>query len=287
MNSLLLFLFFLSWGAALTPLSIQLSGRFGLIDQPDPRKIHEAPVPRGAGLVLWTGFLFWALSFGVNTLLLRMVVTGATLVFFAGYLDDMRPLPPLGRLVVHFLAAALILVALEIRSPIQILVNLFWIAGTTNAYNLIDGMNGLALVMAALALGAVLLYNGSTMALVALAIVLGILPWNFPRAKIFVGDGGVYLLGYLVSSLVTVALSQRQLPLVLQLLTMVLFGGVPVLDTLIAILRRLARGKSPFVADRGHSHHRLLELGLNGVQALAILAALQGLCLWGALGLLR
>ncbi len=287
MISFQIFIVFFLWGAVLTPLSIQLSGRFGLIDQPDPRKIHSDPVPRGAGLILWTGFLFWALTFSTNTLLLRMTVTGATLVFFAGYIDDMQSLPPLVRLAVHFVAAALVVIALKIRAPFQIVLYLFWIAGTTNAYNLIDGMNGLALTMAALALGAVEIYNGGGIAIPAAAIILGILPWNFPVAKTFVGDGGVYLLGYLVSSLVTASLNPQKLPLLVQLFAMLLFGGVPVIDTLIAILRRLSSGRSPFAPDRGHIHHRLMDRGVNCHWALLILSLLQCLSLWCALMLVR
>lgn len=266
----------------MTPLSMLLAGRFGLIDLPEQRKIHQSPVPRGAGFVLWTGFLFWALVFSPEDIQIRYVATGGTLVFFAGYLDDMLSLSPLTRLVVEFIAALLPLMALWPVSPVTALIYLFWIAGGPNAYNFIDGMNGLSLSMAIISMVTLSLWDWQWWSLPVAAMALGILPWNFPDAKTFMGDGGVYLLGYLFATQTVVITAPFRFPNLQLLLLLLLVGGVPVIDTLVSIIRRLLRGKSPFHPDRGHVHHRLLDAGFSAPMTLLILCAAQILCMVAA-----
>lgn len=286
MRSLWIGLIFLVWGAGITPLAILLSRRYGMVDYPDQRKIHKGPVPRGAGIVLWSGLMLWALLFAEVTFELRVIVTGATLVFFAGYIDDMLSLSPYGRLCVHFLAASLALLVLGHQSVPFMFLYLFWVAGMTNAYNFIDGMNGLALSMAFLSLGFLALAGMVNSVLPVLAMILGVFFWNFPSAKTFLGDGGVYLLGYLTACLALLQLIPMKIGLFKTAAALLFVGGVPVMDTLSAIIRRLADGKSPFYPDRKHIHHRLLAKGLTPPEVLAVLCALQMLslgCAWSVL----
>ena len=287
MGIALLFLIFVLWGALMTPLSIKLAYRYGLMDYPDQRKIHHDPVPRGAGLVLWAGFMLWALLFSEVSYGLKVVVSGATLVFFAGYIDDMLSMSPFGRLAVHFAAAALSLVLTGQQSVLRLGLYLFWVAGVTNAYNFIDGMNGLALSMAALSLSFIGFMSGSLWIVPVVAMILGILPWNFPKAKTFLGDGGVYLLGYLTATTAMLWLSPMELDFGKLCAALLLVGGVPVIDTLVAITRRVLAGKSPFYPDRGHIHHRLLDHGCPPEIALAILALFQCSSLFAAHFLLK
>ncbi len=269
------------WGYFLTPISIKLSGRFGILDQPSPRKGHNQPVPRGAGLVVWMGYLFWSLLFAPDGWHFSSLATGASMVFFIGYLDDMSPIKPVIRLIIHLLASSLVVIPLHMTSPLLCIVYTIWIAGCTNAYNLIDGMNGLSLSMAILAFLAIgLAPGGNYVTFPLIAMCLGILPWNFPNAKTFLGDGGVYLLGYVVATMTMWLVESRLNILDLRTVsTLVLLGGVPVVDTLTTIVRRLISGKSPFSPDRGHIHHRLLDKGLSQGKVLALLAVAQVLLL--------
>lgn len=272
--------FLLFWGYYLTPTSIKLSGRFGILDQPSPRKAHSQPVPRGAGLVLWVGFLLWALLLAPDGREFSSLATGASMVFFVGYIDDMSPIRPIVRLIVHILAAALVVVPLH-TSILSSVIYVLWIAGCTNAYNLIDGMNGLSLSMAMLAFFSIGWANDSfNLTVPLIALCLGVFPWNFPKAHTFLGDGGVYLLGFVVSTMVmwSVGVGLSLYPIKASM-TLALLGGVPVLDTLITIARRLLSGKSPFSPDRGHIHHRLLDMGFPQGKVLFLLVLAQGLFL--------
>lgn len=269
----------------MTPIAISLAQRYGMIDYPDKRKIHHRPVPRGAGLVLWIGVALWALLFSPESFHARILVTGATVVFFAGYLDDMFPLSPFGRLAVQF-AAALITLPVMTDQPFYIIIlMIFWLVGVTNAFNFIDGMNGLSLSMAFLSMIYIRLISGSAEVMPVLGMIAGMFFWNFPKARTFVGDGGVYLLGYLTAGMTMFLL----LPLKLgcfRLLTLLIFsGGVPVIDTLFVIIRRVLNGKSPFFPDRTHIHHRLLDKGLSQQTVLFVLCLLQILCMGTALTL--
>lgn len=282
MRLIWVFLFFLCWGALLTPVSIVLANRYGMMDYPDKRKIHHGAVPRGGGLTLWSGLLLWALLFAEGSFPLRIVMTGGTVVFFAGYMDDMFPLSPFGRLAVQFCAAALALLSVGKLDVLRMGLLLFWTAGVTNAYNFIDGMNGLALSMAFLSVGFIGWMWSLVPAVPALGLMIGIFFWNFPNAKTFLGDGGAYLLGYFTASLAMEWLVPMQMGFFKLCIALLLVGGVPVMDTLCAIIRRLAHGKSPFYPDRGHLHHRLLDKGLSTPEALAILFVLQMISLCGA-----
>ncbi|MDY3212128.1 MAG: MraY family glycosyltransferase [Pyramidobacter sp.] len=282
-----LFVIFLLWGGGMTPIAIMLAERYGMMDYPDQRKIHHDPVPRGAGLVLWSGLLMWALLFARVSFELRIIVTGATIVFFAGYVDDMLSLSPLGRLVVHFLAAAVSLLMVGRQDALHMGVLLFWVAGVTNAYNFIDGINGLALSMAFLSLSFIGWMSASTMVMPVIAMIAGIFFWNFPRARTFLGDGGVYLLGYFTAAVTMLWLLPMNLGIYKFCALLLFIGGVPVIDTLAAIIRRAAAGKSPFYPDRSHIHHRLLDKGLSPFGVLAVLSFLQIISLSCAYLLLR
>lgn len=282
MRSIWLFLLFLAWGALMTPISIFLSVRYGAMDYPNQRKIHHEAVPRGAGIVLWSGLLLWTLLFAKPSFELRIIVTGCTVVFFAGYLDDMLSLSPFGRLAVHFVAAAVSLMAVGAQNALYMGVLLFWVAGVTNAYNFIDGMNGLALSMSFLSLSFVWILSGCEWILPLVAMIMGIFFWNFPVGRTFLGDGGVYLVGYFLSTVVMLWLLPLELGFYGLCFMLLLVGGVPVIDTLFVIVRRVMAGKSPFYPDRTHVHHRLLDKGFSFGQVLAILCFLQVICLSGA-----
>ena len=249
------------WGGLVTPIAIRLARHYRILDLPDARKIHTIQMPRGAGLVLWTGYLLWGLYAVGEGPYVRLTALGATIVFLVGYCDDMCSLSPFLRLALHLTSAAL--AVLPLRLPfLTAAACTVWTAGLTSAYNLIDGVNGLCLSLF-IASSTGLAFLGSAPAgVVMAAMALGVLCWNFPSARTFLGDGGSTLLGYLfaVHFLYAATPTLRSVGLNELILLLLLFGGMPVLDTMIAFSRRILRGRSPFYPDKGHLHHRLMEL---------------------------
>ena len=263
------------WGLIATPVSIGLSQKFRLLDVPGGRKKHRSIMPRGAGIVLWSGYLLWALFVGNPGVEVPYIATGATVVFIVGYMDDMHPLPPLLRLFFHLSAAAWVSYTLPI--PLwQRLLLIFWITGTTNAYNLIDGMDGLCLTMTLITSVVAALFAGNPSVWMPVAgLVFGVLLWNFPQPRTFLGDGGSTLLGYICSSHLAWSIFPDLFGKGFLGITAVLLliGGVPVIDTLVAMTRRILTKKSPFLPDRGHTHHRLLDRGFTKLQTLVIMGS--------------
>ena len=286
-EKLVLFLVFLVWSLAVTPLSIFLSRQYGIVDEPGGRKRHPTTTPRGAGIVIWVGYLLYAILVPRLGGDVRLIATGATVVFLFGYMDDMRPLPASWKLAVHLVAAFTIAWSIPVQTAVKAAL-ILWVTGTTSAYNLVDGINGLSLSVFSLTALTGLFLTGGSWWSVALGLSLGVLPWNYPIARTFLGDGGSTLIGFLC-----VSQFARELPVLVEgqgilswLLAMLLLGGVPVADTLYSLLRRALKGISPFQPDRGHFHHLLVDRGLPLSAVLAILISLHSLSLWMAILLL-
>lgn len=264
------------WGGLTAPVSIRLAGLYGILDIPDARKIHTGEMPRGGGLGLWLGYLLMAVLVSEELPELRYIATGATIIFFCGYLDDMCSLSPYLRLVLHLGSAALVVLPLGLNWLVSF-VAIIWLAGTTSAYNLIDGMNGLCISIF-IASSIALFFLGQAYSGVYMgAMALGVLCWNFPSAQTFLGDGGSTLLGYLFAShFLTITLPKLQHARFHEIILMfVLFGGIPVVDTLTAFTRRILTGKSPFFPDKKHLHHILISLTGSNILTVSIILALQ------------
>ena len=272
------------WGGLATPLSIRLARSYRILDLPDARKIHTGQMPRGAGLVLWTGYLLWALYAVAEAPSVRFTALGATIVFLIGYIDDMRSLSPFLRLGLHLLSSALAVLPLGLP-PLTALACTVWIAGVTSAYNLIDGVNGLCISLFIASSVGLAFLGAAPVGVVMAAAALGVLCWNFPCARTFLGDGGSTLLGYLFSAhfLTAAAPTLRGVGLNELVLLLLLFGGMPVLDTMIAFSRRILMGRSPFYPDKGHLHHRLMGLTGSPLWAVVCLVLMQSASLAGGL----
>ncbi|MCL1874946.1 MAG: undecaprenyl/decaprenyl-phosphate alpha-N-acetylglucosaminyl 1-phosphate transferase [Synergistaceae bacterium] len=295
------------WGGFVTPVAIGLANRFRILDAPNERKVHSQITPRGAGLGLWLGYLVLCLYYvtpaseavakDISGAFIPYAATGATLVFFSGYVDDMKSLPALFRLLIHLLAAAFAIYSLELPLFIY-LITVIWMAGNTSAYNLIDGINGLCLLMFITSSTAILLMGifGAPVSFLSMsfgislaAMALGTICWNFPKAQTFLGDGGSTLLGFVYSTHLIEALSGtiRNISSYKLIILLALFGGVPVFDTAFAFLRRIIKGKSPFAPDRGHLHHRLIDMKFSIYLTVISMAALQALFLYVGYWLIR
>ncbi|MFP4482632.1 MAG: glycosyltransferase family 4 protein [Thermovirgaceae bacterium] len=273
---------FFGWALLVTPFSIRLSERYRILDSPGGRKRHEGLVPRGSGVVFWIGYLMLALFLSGSINQIHIVATGATLVFLLGYIDDMKGLSARFRFLGHLVAAALVASVVPVPLTYGVIL-LFWIAGGISAYNLIDGMNGLALTLFFITSLFGIFIGDPAWWIPVGAMVMGMFYWNFPVARTFLGDGGSTLLGFLCMSQLSIDGARIFPEITLPVLCVGLFlvGGIPFIDTASSILRRVSAGKSPFTPDRGHIHHLLLDHGLPQKVVLLVLSAAHGLCIAG------
>jgi UDP-GlcNAc:undecaprenyl-phosphate GlcNAc-1-phosphate transferase len=289
----------------LTPLVRNLAEHFGIIDQPDQqRKIHAAPIPRmggvaifasvvlAYGLLLVVRFSSGAIVWEGLPLFLRLFPALAV-VFTTGLIDDIFSLRPWKRLIAEFFAATLawfggIHVSAVARHSfsavaVSFAVTLLWIVACTNAINLIDGVDGLAagvsLFAALTMLIAAILGHNFPMALAVVPLagaLLGFLRYNFNPASIFLGDCGSLTLGFLLGCYGAVW-SEKSTTL-LGLTAPLLVLAVPLLDVVIAILRRFITGQPIFTADRAHIHHKLLSKGLTPRRLVLVIYGICGIC---------
>ena len=282
-----------------TPPVKNFAHKVGAIDVPkDARRMHKKPIPRLGGLAIYGGFLCSILIFGKLDETMLCVLLGAALIVALGIFDDVLALGAKLKFVVQIVAAAIPVCVggLQIGlftnlNPLSdtpfvhlgilaVPVTIIWIVGITNAVNLIDGLDGLAVgvsSIAAITMLAVALLTGNmpiaiTMAALAGACI-GFMPYNLNPAKIFMGDTGSTFLGYMLATVSIMGLFKFYA--VISFAVPFLILGLPIFDTANAIIRRVAAGRSPMSPDRGHVHHKLIDMGFNQKQAVAILYAIS------------
>ena len=280
--------------AGVTALILRTRTGIG-IDSPDERrKSHPTPVPRLGGLPIFLtlacGFIFASWRNPDYWEHWRPVILTCTIIFIVGFVDDVRPLGARVKLLGQ-LGAACILYALgvsidEISNPFGnstlslgfwgFPLTILWLIAIPNIINLIDGMDGLATgfgLFLCVTLGFVGHVNGRPevvfIAAVMSGALAGFLIFNYPPARIFLGDGGAYLIGFFIAS--TSLVSATKGSIMAALLVMIVALGVPILDTFFAIARRALRGVPIFRADAEHIHHRLILLGFSKTKALIAL----------------
>ena len=298
-----------------------LAIRIGAIDQPGERKIHTVSMPRLGGVgVVWstvltvlTALVVESLIGEVSTFNLKAwtpVFLGGTIVFLAGVWDDLRTIPVWVKFLCQAMAACIaILFGIRIDqisllggSSISLGVLAFpltflWIVGITNAFNLVDGLDGLAAGLAIIAAGScttIIFLNGNiqdvSLLLILLGALLGFLPYNFNPATIFLGDSGSLVIGYLLA-VSAITASQKAAQALAVVIPLLIFG-IPIIDTLLSMARRFVGSlrmlrasqtrlnerilcaKQMFAADKRHIHHRLLALGFSHRNAVLLLYAL-------------
>jgi len=307
------FLIALAVAYVVTPFVIKLAHRVGAIDVPkDNRRVHTVPIPRLGGIAIFIGFMVAVLAtFKMDTRLMS-VLAGAVIIVIMGYFDDIKPLSAKVKLMVQLLAAGIAMyggVKMNILTNPLSLINdsvpqyiklgmwaypltLVWIIGVTNAINLIDGLDGLAAgvsTISALTLAVVASFLGdgyiSVLAATLAGATIGFLPYNFNPAKIFMGDTGSLLLGYMLSviSIMGVLKSAAALSILVPIFAI----GLPIFDTFMAIVRRALSGKSFMEADKGHLHHKLLDIGLSQKQAVLTLYSISAVLGFGAVALVE
>jgi UDP-GlcNAc:undecaprenyl-phosphate/decaprenyl-phosphate GlcNAc-1-phosphate transferase len=286
----------------LAPVVIRAAVGWGLFDHPDgKRRVHTRPVPRVGGVVVFLAMLLGLAAAAVGDLatggeLLRAnaayvlgIVAGTALLFGTGLLDDVRGLRPLTKLSVQILAACIAYYfGFQVErigfGPdfgidlgwLSLPVTLIWIVGVTNAFNLIDGLDGLATGIALVALSttavAAQMLGNTEVVIVCLALIgalVGFLRYNFNPARIFLGDSGSLFIGFLLAVL-SVHGSMKSATAVLVLVPLSALA-LPLLDTLLAIGRRWLRGVPLSSADSRHIHHRLLAVGFTHRTSVVVL----------------
>jgi len=288
---------------AITPIIRRLAFRFGAVDCPGDRKVHSCLMPRMGGLAVYLAFTA-AFLFSADSVSQPMtgLLIGGTLIMLLGLVDDIRDVSPRVKLMGQ-IAAAFVLVAFGIQ--VDFITNPFggvipltffgihwgipltvlWIVGITNAVNLVDGLDGLAGGLASIAAVtlAVVGWTNNEISVVAPAVILGaatlgFLKYNFHPAKIFMGDSGSQFLGFMLAGLSVVGLTKGAA--VVSVFVPVLILGIPIFDTLFAIIRRYINNQPIFRADKEHLHHRLLDIGLTHRQTVVIIYGIS--CMLGA-----
>jgi len=276
---------------AITPLVKKFANRIGAIDVPkDNTRMHTTPIPRLGGLAMFVAFLLGVLLFSELNQQTIGILAGALVIVIIGAIDDTITLRWHVKLAAQIIAALIVVFSgviiqtwsnpnvfspseyITLTGALSSLLTIIWIVGITNAVNLLDGLDGLACGISAISsismLVITLLVAEPDVAIIMAALAgacLGFLPYNFNPAKIFMGDSGAYLLGFILATMSIKGLFKFYALVTFAIPFLVL--ALPLFDTAFAFIRRIIRGQHPMQRDRGHFHHRLIDMGLSQKQA--------------------
>jgi UDP-GlcNAc:undecaprenyl-phosphate GlcNAc-1-phosphate transferase len=282
-----------------TPVVIWIARKFGAVDKPDVRKVHSSPIFRIGGVAIFISVmcLFVPAVFSGNIFGLTFqsfkadgfaLLAASTFMFLVGLVDDIKNLRVHSKLAAQLIAALFVCYfgvhphSLELPGIFTLNfgwiawpLTIFWIVGVTNAVNIIDGLDGLAAGISTITCGVIAIlaihFGQPVKAVLMLALLgslTGFLFFNFNPAKIFMGDCGTMFLGFVLasSSIMCAAKSKAMVAVALPAVAL----GIPIFDTLFSMLRRFLERRSIFAPDRGHFHHRLLDLGLKQQHATVV-----------------
>lgn len=296
----------------LTPMLIKYTKKMNLTDAPDSRKMHVNPIPTLGGMAIFVSFAIGLIILQPASEFHISILCGSVMILILGVVDDIYNLSPKIKMLGQVLAASLVVFwgglqvsfinlpfggdfEFGILSPF---ITIFWIVGITNAINLIDGLDGLSAGVSSIALltiaGMAIIMGDvyvTTVALILFFSILGFLPFNFFPAKIFMGDTGALFLGYMIGVLSLLGFKNVTF---ISFIIPILILGVPISDTLLAMVRRFVNNRPMSSADSSHLHHRLLKFGLShrntvlfiyGLSAMFSLAAIlfSMTTVWGSL----
>lgn len=287
-----------------TPLVKSLSIKMGAVDIPkDSRRMHDHPIPRMGGLAIFFGFVVSMLLLVPLDTAKKGMMLGAVIIVVLGILDDKYALPAKPKFLVQIIAALIAVLAgnrIEVLSNPNIFssnpvwqlgwlaypVTVIWIVAITNAVNLIDGLDGLACgvstigaaTMMVIALLVRELDSELDVAVMMAALVgacIGFLPYNFNPAKIFMGDTGATFLGFIMATVSVEGMFKQYA--IISFVVPFLMLGLPIFDVCFAVVRRVSHGQSPMQPDRGHVHHRLIDMGFSQKQAVGVLYVISAI----------
>ena len=283
-----------------TPIVKSFAYNLGAIDVPkDERRMHKVPIPRMGGLAIFLGFIISVLLFVEVDDQMKGILLGSVIIVVMGIIDDITPLRASLKFVIQILAALIpVYYGVQITcisnpnlfsdNPywnfgwLSIPITVIWIVGLTNAVNLIDGLDGLAIGVSSISaltmLAIAILVAEPQVAVIMAALVgacIGFMPYNMNPAKIFMGDTGSTFLGYILACITIQGLFKFYA--VISFVVPFLILGLPIFDTMFAIIRRISHGQNPMAPDRSHVHHRLIDMGLNQKQAVAVLYVISAI----------
>ena len=287
---LLLGLLALGLAIVLTPIAGRVAGRIGLVAYPKRDRWHRSPTPLMGGVAIFFAIVPLVMTIpemvSANTIdRFGLLILGACLIFALGLIDDLKALPPYVKLLGQIVAACILVVGLPIGrylpwSALVVPVTIFWVVGLTNAFNLLDNMDGLAAGIAAIValtlFGFNYLQGDQQSAMICIVIAGacgGFLVFNFNPARIFMGDSGSLLLGYLLSGIVVLGAAKAGQEIALTLLVPVGVMALPILDTTLVTIVRSLHHRPISMGGRDHLSHRLVALGLNERSAVLVLYA--------------
>ena len=281
-----------------TPIVKSFAYKLGAMPK-DERRMHKVPIPRMGGLAIFLGFIISVLLFVEVDDQMKGILLGSVIIVVMGIIDDITPLRASLKFVIQILAAlipAYYGVQITcISNPnlfsdnpywnfgwLSIPITVIWIVGLTNAVNLIDGLDGLAIGVSSISaltmLAIAILVAEPQVAVIMAALVgacIGFMPYNMNPAKIFMGDTGSTFLGYILACITIQGLFKFYA--VISFVVPFLILGLPIFDTMFAIIRRISHGQNPMAPDRSHVHHRLIDMGLNQKQAVAVLYVISAI----------
>lgn len=278
-----------------TPFVKKLAKKIGAIDIPkDKRRMHTDSVPLIGGLAIFLGFLVSTVIFTEIDIKIIAILSGALIMVMLGVFDDKYALGAKFKLIIQIIAAAIPVIA-GVRIERIILpflksggiefgwlaypITILWIVALTNAVNLIDGLDGLAAGVSAIASFSMfliaLMQGNYVIAVMSAALVgacCGFLPYNFSPASIFMGDTGSTFIGFVMASLSVLGLFK--IHAIISFAVPFIAFGIPIFDTSFAIFRRIKEHRPIMSPDRGHLHHRLVDMGFSHKQAVLIIYAI-------------
>ena len=284
----------------LTPYIKKLAFKIGAVDRPDNRKVHKKIMPRLGGLAIYIAFMIGCVASMEITWDIFGILLGGTLIVALGVADDVYQLPAKVKLLGQ-IAAACVLVIFDIRiewvnnplggyfylDMLSIPFTIFWVISFTNVVNLIDGLDGLAAGVSAIASLTVILvsvqmgYFHVAILTAALAgAIIGFIRYNFNPATIFMGDTGSMFIGYMLAAISVYGAVKTAATIALIVPAIAL--GLPILDTAFAIMRRYVNGRPIFQPDKGHLHHRLLATGMSHKETVLFMYGITAVLCIGA-----
>ncbi len=282
--------------------SVQLAGKYKIFDKSEEQELKEKRIPRIGGVaivisvfisLLFIRFLFSSLfkEMDENTSY-PLLIFAAVLIFILGIYDDLKGADAFKKIFVQIIAAIIIYFAgfkiAEISIPfigtkalgqnlLPFLLTILWVIGITNAVNIMDGLDGLAVgvsFFAALSLGVLALLSSQYHIVIIIAVLLGAMigfyPFNFPRAKIYLGDSGSLVIGFLLAVL-SMAKIHRKVSLAMALMVPIVILLLPILETMVTIIRRSYKKQNIFRGDRDHFHYRFLKKGFSETRTTLLL----------------
>ncbi len=290
------------FSVASTPLVKMWAEKFKVYDIPkDSRRMHSTPIPRMGGVAIIFGFMVALLCFyGKMDRRIAATIIGATIISVMGIVDDIKALDAKPKFIIQIIAALVVVIGGDLKIDVitnpnffasnpywvlpewlSVIVTIVWIVFITNAVNFIDGLDGLAagvsaimsvsLVFIAVKVGE---YPVAVIGTSLMGACFGFLPYNFNPAKIFMGDTGSTFLGFILATLSIQGVFKSYA--IISFAVPLLILGLPLFDASFAMLRRISKGQSPMQADRGHLHHRLIDMGFSQKQTVFILYAISG-----------